>query len=136
MSSFEICVLIWLLFSSFVSLRGGGRFVIFCHFFVCHLYFFIISSACLMVGDNAEAGRALWDHMAQCEPEVFVPRGPAPERLLQDIYRRWSAVPTSSTPLDIHAGVPPTVTVASGNPVMGVDPGLLTVAAPLECRLS
>ena len=130
MSSFEISVLIWLLFSSFVSLKDGGSF---CHlllFFFCHLYFFIISSACLMVGDNAEAERALWDHMAQREPEVFVPRGPAPERILLDIHRRWSAAPTSSTPLDIL--VPPTVTVASGNLVMGVHPGLLTVAAPLK----
>ena len=87
-----------------------------------------------MAGDDAEAERVLWDRMAQREPDVFVPRGPAPERLLLDNHRRWSAAPTSTTPLGVL--VPPTVTVASGNLVMGVDPGLLTVAAPLEGGLS
>ena len=89
-----------------------------------------------MVGGNDEAGRALWDGMVQRKLDAYVICGPASERLLRGIYRRWFAALTSSSPPDLRAPVPPTVTVASDNLVMGVDPGLLTVAAPLEGRLS
>ena len=83
-----------------------------------------------MSGDDANAGAALWDRMAQREPDVFIPRGSVPERLLLDTHRRWSATPTSTAPRGVLAS--PIVTVASGNLAMGVDPGLLMMATPLE----
>ena len=89
-----------------------------------------------MVGGNDEAGRALWDGMVELEPDAYVICGPASERLLRGIYGRWLAALTLSSPPDLRAPAPPTVIVASNNLVIGVDPGLLTVAAPLEGRLS
>ena len=83
-----------------------------------------------MPGDDAVAGAVLWDRMAQREPGVFVPRGSVYERLLLDTHRQWSAASTSTAPPGVLAS--PIVTVASGNLVMGVDPGLLMMATPLE----
>ena len=79
-----------------------------------------------MAGGDAIAGAQLWDQMVRHEPAVFIPRGDFYERLLLDTYRQWTEASAPTAP----AGFIPTVTVASGNLVRGVDPGLL-VMTPL-----
>ena len=111
----------------FVFSGGWG---LFCHVCCFPLLFvnciLIISSACLMAGGDAIAGASLWDRMVRHELDVFIPRGDFYERLLLDTYRQWTEASVSTAPL----GFVPIVTVASGNLVRGVDPGLL-VMTPL-----
>jgi len=128
---FELHPVLVFFFCSAVCISWGWG--LFCHVCCFPLLFvnciLIISSACLMAGGDAIAGASLWDRMVRHEPAVFIPRTEFFKQLLLDNYQPSTEASAPPAP----AGFIPTVTVASGNLVRGVDPGLL-VMTPLTGR--